>query len=73
MDVRLVLVPWILEVSAFMADVPDVLVSGVDLFCRLSDRNVVLVSIFDQVFSGLEVPDTPRSDDLDSRVQRFNG
>ena len=29
--------------------------------------------IFDQIFSGMEVPASPRCDDLDSRIQRFNG
>jgi len=32
-DVRLVLVPWVLEVSAFMADMPDVSVAAVAVLC----------------------------------------
>ncbi len=71
-DVLKVLVPRVLEVAAFVADVPDILVSGVNFLYCLMNRNVMSLCILDQILSGLEVPASPRSDDLDSRVESLD-
>ena len=66
-------IPRIFKVAAFVADVPDIFVSGVDLFNCLSDWNVVISSVLDKVFSGMKIPDSPRSDNLDSRSECVDG
>ena len=67
-----VLVPRILQLTALVADVPDVFVSGIDFFCCLFNWNVVLMSIFDEIFTGLEIPGSPWGDDLHRRIDGLN-
>lgn len=67
-----VFVPRIFQFTAFVADVPDVLVAAVDFLSRLADRNVVFLCIFNKIFSGVEVPESPWSDDLDRRIQSLD-
>ena len=67
------LVPRIFQITALMAQVPEVAVHGVGAL--LVQRNVQTAGfgVFDFLFAGLDVPDAPRSDDLHLRSQRLDG
>src|SRR5580704_144555 len=54
----------ILELGAFMAQVPDVAVAAIDIFLALLDGYVVLFGIGNRVFARIDVPLAPRRDDL---------
>src|SRR5438552_1304392 len=57
----------IFEFAAFVAEMPNVSVSAVNVFLALLDRNVVFLRIGDGVFTGIDVPLAPRRDDLNIR------
>ena len=54
----------ILQFAALMGEMPEIAVAAIDLgFCGIN-RNVVRLGVVDGVLAGLDVPDSPRSDDL---------
>src|SRR5215813_401370 len=63
----------IFEFSAFVAKVPDVAVTAVDVLFALLDWDVVLFGVCDGIFAGVDVPFAPRGDDLDVWRDRFVG
>ena len=73
MDSVEMLVPWVFQFAAFVTDVPDILVTAVYFFCSLADRNVVSLGVFDQIFPGAEIPESPWRDDLDRRIEGLDG
>ena len=72
MNIVQMLIPRIFQISSLMTDMPDVLVTAVNLFQRLGDRNIMRFCISDTVFTGLEIPLSPRRYDLERRIQRVN-
>ena len=67
------LVPGILQVSAFMADVPDVAVHGVGAILLHGHRDAAGLGVFDLLLAGLDIPDTPGGDDLHVGVEGLDG
>src|SRR5262249_27597149 len=61
----------ILELAAFVAEVPDVAVAAVDVFLALLDGDVVFLGVGDRVFARVDVPLAPRCYDLELRGDGF--
>src|SRR5206468_616117 len=61
----------IFELSALVAEVPDVAVAAVDVFLALLDRHLVLLRVSDGILARLNVPLPPGRDDLDMRCDGF--
>ena len=58
-----------------MADVPQVAVAAVAVFCVEREINAVCFAVFDLIFAGLHGPEvchTPWSDDLDVRSESLD-
>ena len=55
-----------------MADMPNITVSGIQIFFGDRDFNPVCLCIVDSIFSGLDIPDPPGRNDLQLRRQRLN-
>jgi len=66
-------VPRVFQIAALMADMPDVLISGIDFLSSLGNWNVVSMGVIDQILTGLEIPCSPRCYDLHGRVQSLDG
>ena len=63
----------IFQHPAFVAQVPDVAVAAVNIFCRLLDGNVVRARVVNGFFARDDVPFAPRRDDLQFRSKRLGG
>ena len=63
----------ILQFGPFMRDVPQIPVAAIDLRLSLLQRNVVFLGVVDGVFTGHDVPFTPRGDDRQVRRERLVG
>src|SRR4029077_5114984 len=63
----------ILELAAFVAEVPDVAVAAVDVFLALLDGNLVRFGVGDGVLARIDVPFAPRRNDLQSGRDGFVG
>src|SRR5207253_7013983 len=59
------------ELSALVAEVPDVAVAAVDVFLALLDRHLVLLRVSDGILARLNLPLPPGRDDLDMRCDGF--
>ena len=66
------LVSRILKIQTLVGEVPQVHILGVVGFTGDLDRNVVSLSVFDLLLTGLDVPDSPGSDDLHFRSQSLD-
>ena len=65
----------IFQFQSFVADVPEVPVAAVAVFCVERQVNTMLFAVFDFIFTGLHGPQishSPRSDDLKVRSQGGN-
>ena len=65
----------VLDLGAFVADVPEVAVLAVDLLLAGGDRDALLLGVFDGALAvaQLEARVLPRRDDLELRVERHVG
>src|SRR5579871_4685677 len=57
----------IFELSALVADVPEVAVPAVNLLAAGGDRDAVGLGVIEAIFAGLQCPLSPRSDNLQLR------
>ena len=65
----------IFQLKAFVADMPQVTVAAVAVFCIKRKIDAVCFAVLDLIFTGLHCPEichTPRSDDLDVRSKSFD-
>ena len=62
----------ILELKTFMADVPDIAVTAVAVIFLERKLDVVFCTVFQLIFTGFDIPDSPRSDDLHIRSEGFD-
>ncbi len=67
------LAPRILEDAALVADVQQVAVGAVGLLARHRNGDAVLLGVGDQLGARGEIPDAPRRDDLDVRLEGVGG
>src|SRR6267378_6237093 len=58
-------VSGIFKLAAFVAKMPDVAIAAVNIFFALLDGNVVLLRVGYGIFTGIDVPLAPGSNDLD--------
>ena len=63
----------ILELKTFMADVPDIAVTAVAVIFLERKLDVVFCTVFQLIFTGFDIPDSPRSDDLQIWSKCFDG
>src|SRR6266851_3343766 len=63
----------IFQLSAFVAEVPDVAVAAVNILFALLDGDVMLFGVGNGIFARIDVPLAPRSDDLKVRCNRLVG
>ena len=67
------LVGGVLQIKPFVGQVPQVFVLGIVRFAADLQRNVVLLGVCDFLFAAVQLPETPRRDDIHIRSERLNG
>src|SRR5262245_25070014 len=64
---------WIFQYSSFMTNVPEIAIFAIDLLLGCGNRNSVLFSVVNRIFTRLDVPFSPGCNHFEVRGQGFVG